>query len=615
MGGDIIKTKGNILIAFLLIIICFLLSIIYFQKANWDDISERNAPLSSVYPHGKMKVTDVIDHDSHMKMPAMGGVPNTVGKHPSSRYSADTEYKENKVYYIDNTRGNNRNSGTSIDKPWKDFSNIKKVSFAHGSMILLKRGEVWNNTLFTPPGGNEKAAIIIGSYGQGDLPVIDMQKSHSVGIRIYHSYISIQDLRIQNSAKTCVAVSAKGFKNIQLKNLEILNSGNNGISVHKGGTGLNISGCYIENSDNNGIHLGGSAENKLSNVVISECHIKTVLKNDGITIHEDGFGHTAGFNFLLKNNFAEMCAEEGFDITTGRDILLLNNRSDQNQHGGVVVGHSAQNVTIRGHISSNEPTKMTSAAINLAGGSGTIRLMNSIIKGDGYHLLLIRTSNIAVFNNNFIWNGGSAPIDISGKIDNVYFINNIIASKQNKMSRIRFLEALRPPDHSSFYFDYNLYYTPDNHVVFYHNKRNYDFKQYQNAFKVDQHSRNINPEFADFFQDEYHLRENSPAINHGCFYTSPVSQEIKNQLVVNNALFFYKNINSDHTQCIMFKGLNKLFHIVDVDYKSNIILLNEAVDPKFLDGIGGCYHQSGLDIGAHEFMNDSKKKFDVSKKL
>ena len=575
--GNPMRSKYSLLVTFLLSIICFLIAAIYFQSMHLNKSS------SGVITHDRDNISEIQKDDYHP-------VINVKDKKDGS-----------KIYYIDYTKGNNRASGTSKDKAWKDFANIKKRSFAEGDTILLKRGEIWDQTLFPPAGGNESGQVFIDAYGTGELPVIDVQNRLSAAIRIYHSYISINNLRIQNSTNDCIAISVDGgLSSIKLKNIEILNAGNNGIAVSNGGKNLEISGCYIENAHNNGIYLGGSAENKLGDVKIYDCHIIKASGNDGITIHEDGKGNTAGSNFLFKNNIAEMCAEQGFDITTGENILLLNNISNMNRQGGIVVGHSAKNITIKGHKSTDEPTEKTSAAINLMG-LGNIRLLNSIVKGNGYHLLSISTNNVAVANNNFIWNGGEEPIDISGKIENIYFINNIVYSKQYQMRRIRFLEASRPPDYQSFYFDYNLYHVPDNDVIFYSNNRNYNFKEYQKAFKVEMNSRNVNPEFSNPLQDEYQLKQNSPAIDRGCFYTNPVSQGIKNKFAVKNALFFYKNFVSDDYQRIMFKGINETYDVVDVNYENNTISLNKDTRFALNDEIGTCYTQAALDIGAHEF--------------
>ncbi|WP_175530257.1 right-handed parallel beta-helix repeat-containing protein [Desulfobacula phenolica] len=506
------------------------------------------------------------------------------------------------TYYIDKTNGDNSADGTSIESAWKDFSKIKNVSFAQGDRILLKRGEIWNQPLYVPAGGIENKPIIIDAYGNGNMPVIDIRNNYLNGIKIYHSNIVINNLMIQNSIKNCIAMAkSNGLKNIRLNNLKIYNAGLNGIAISKGGTNLQIINCYIENAKNNGIVLEGSAENKLSNVIVRDCHIKKIMDNDGITIHQDSYGNTAGSNFLLQNNIAEMCAEQGFDITTGKNVLLVNNISDKNKQGGILVGQSAKNVTIKRHISTNEPTEKKSAAINLQRNFGNIRLLKSIIKGNGYHLLLIKANNVAVFNNNFIWNGGSSPVDVSGEIDNIYFINNIILSKQNKMSRIRFLEASRPPNHKSFYFNYNIYHVPGKDVVFYYNKKNYNFKKYQKTFKVGSHSLNINPEFVN--SSGHELKIDSPAIDKGCFLTHPVSQITPNKVVVQNTLFFYKNFNFKNRQSIMFKGINETFNVIDVDYNNRIITLDKNINVNQNHLIGLNYKNSALDIGAYEFID------------
>jgi len=518
--------------------------------------------------------------------------------------SPNTKKRAGQFYYIDRTKGDNKAIGKTINEAWKDFSILEKISFEAGDKILLKRGEVWNQTLFPPKGGNEKEPIVFDAYGSGLRPVIDLQNRDLVAIRINFSHVSINNIRVQNSKSTAIAISVDGgLKNIKLNRLEIFNAGKNGIAVSKGGTKLEITNCHIENAVNNGINLSGSPENKLSNVIVRDCHIKTVLHNDGITIHPDDEGNSAGSNFLLKNNISEMCHEQGFDIATGTHILLLNNISKNNRQGGIVVGHSAQNITIKGHQSTDEPTAKTAAAINLAG-VGNIRLLKSIIQGDGHHLLSIRTNNVAIFNNNFIWDGGGPPIDISGKIENIHFLNNIVHSKQNRMSRIRFLEASRPPNYQSFHFDYNLYYVSNSDVIFYNNNKNYNFKSYQELFNIEKHSINSNPEFVNSQQYKYELKKNSPAIDMGCFYTQPISQGAGNKLIVKNVLFFYKNLNSnDDHQCIMFKGSNDMFNVVDVNYNDNTIFLDKNIKYSPDNEIGICYNQSSLDIGRYEFVN------------
>ena len=562
-------SKYNYIIGFLVVVICFLITAIYVQH------EPRSTP-RTITPD---KIKKIENNQRHTNI--------------------NSKEKVAQTYYIDQTGGNNRETGTSMDRAWKNFSILKKKTFSPGDSILLKRGEKWQKTLFSPKGGTEGKPIIIDAYGTGTLPVIDVQNNYPNAIRVYHSYVTINNIRVENSNRTGINISVRGgLKNIKLNKLKVLNSGTNGIAVFEGGTKLEISDCYIEKANNNGIHLGGSPENKLSDVVIRGCHVKNISDNDGITIHQDGKGNTAGSNFLIKNNLSEMCGEQGFDITTGENILLLNNKSINNGQGGILVGHSAKHITIQGHISTDEPTQNQSAAINLAG-KGNIRLLKSVIKGNGYHLLKVQTKNVAVFNNNFIWDKGRAPVDISAKIENIVFINNIVYSKQPKMSRIRFLEASRPPNYKSFYFDYNLYYMPDGEVNFYHN-RNYPFKKYQTKFKIDTHSLGTNPGFVNPMIDEYQLKNNSPAIDAGCFLTHSTSQITKHKLQVKNALFFYKNPN--HPQHITVKGITGIFKVIDIDYNANTITLDKQITLNSDHLIGLAHKNLRPDIGAYEFQ-------------
>lgn len=566
-------SKFNLLVIVLLLIIFFLLSAIYFQKKD-------------------LNTTKVI-----------ATIKNVLKDSTGQKKISDSKrsQKSRQIYYIDQTKGDNDDAGNSITRPWKDFSMLRKKRFLPGDKILLKRGEVWHQTLVTPEGGRKTQPVIIDAYGNGSPPVIDVQNNHTYGIRINDSYTSVNNINVMNSQNDGIVVIAYsgGFRNVYLNNVNVFNAGKNGISVHNGGAHLQIRNCYIENSRNNGIHLGGSVEHKLSHVIVSGCHIKKVKHNDGITIHEDSHGNDAGSNFLLKNNISEMCGEEGFDVTAGRDVLLLNNISRNNGKGGVVVGHSVQNVTIKGHTSSNEPVRKTSAAMNLGGG-GNIRLLNSVIKGNGYHLLKIRTSNVAVYNNNFVWNGGSSPIDLRGKIENIHFMNNIVYSKQEKMSRIRFLEPSRPPDYKTFYFDYNIYYAPDNHVIFYHHNKNYTFKKYKKHFKIEENSQNINPEFADASRNQYQLQNNSPAINKGCFLTR-ILPGGHDSIKVKNAIFFYKDPISDNFQCIMLKGVKDIFKVSGVNYQNNTIMVDKDINSSLPNAVGLCYGQFSPDIGRYEY--------------
>ncbi len=76
------------------------------------------------------------------------------------------------TYYVDISSGDNAYSGTSITAPWKTINKINNFNFQYGDSILFKCGEVWKEYFDFPSSGNAFDPIVIGSYGEGELPII-----------------------------------------------------------------------------------------------------------------------------------------------------------------------------------------------------------------------------------------------------------------------------------------------------------------------------------------------------------------------------------------------------------------------------------------------------------
>lgn len=512
-----------------------------------------------------------------------------------------------RIYYIDKTRGSNRATGLSPDNAWQDFTVLRKKKFNPGDKILLKRGETWHSQLVSFAGGSIKKPVIIDAYGSGSrLPTIDVRKEIPAGIRVYHSYLSINNIQVMNAKKTGVDVSVTGgVRHLSLQHLRVINSGNGGIGIQKGGNHVIISDCHIENSKNSGIYLGGSPENRLCNVVVKNCYITGVENNDGITIHEDGMKNPTGSHFLLQNNIAEFCGEQGYDITTGSRILMVNNTSRFNAQGGIQVAHSAENVTISNHTSIDEPTQKTAAAIYLAGEKGQIRLFQSTIRGGGHHLLVIKTHDVAVFNNTFISEGCRVPIDYQGEIDHIHFVNNILFSKNGDPLTIRFLEFSRPPDYPGFHFGSNLYFARGSKVSFIHNKRRYDFNQYRKAYKIEKGSLFEDPGFIDPLANDYRIPEGSPAFDAGMFLSkaSPDAQA-PDTIAVSDIIFFHAPFTPEDVQCIMAQGDDRRLGVLSVNPEKKTIQVNAPAGQGSKYSL--CYSGQAPDIGRHEFIRKSQ---------
>lgn len=85
------------------------------------------------------------------------------------------------TYYIDSSQGNNSYSGTSITSPWQTINKINNFHFQPGDSILFKKGQIWQECLDFPSSGSALHPIVIGSYGDGELPII-------TGVSIYQGW-------------------------------------------------------------------------------------------------------------------------------------------------------------------------------------------------------------------------------------------------------------------------------------------------------------------------------------------------------------------------------------------------------------------------------------------
>ncbi len=75
-------------------------------------------------------------------------------------------------YYVDASGGDDAKDGQSIATAWKSIAKVNGSSFAPGDQILLKRGEIWHESLIPPSSGASGSPIVFDAYGAGDAPTI-----------------------------------------------------------------------------------------------------------------------------------------------------------------------------------------------------------------------------------------------------------------------------------------------------------------------------------------------------------------------------------------------------------------------------------------------------------
>ncbi len=72
-----------------------------------------------------------------------------------------------KIYYVSSSSGDDANDGLSEAKPWKTLTRVNNTTVPAGSVILFKRGDIWNmEGRFL-----SKANVTFSAYGTGAKPV------------------------------------------------------------------------------------------------------------------------------------------------------------------------------------------------------------------------------------------------------------------------------------------------------------------------------------------------------------------------------------------------------------------------------------------------------------
>lgn len=143
------------------------------------------------------------------------------------------EETEGTIYYIDPS-GDDSNTGTSPNAPWKTIGKVNETTFQAGDMVLFEAGSIWELTEPLHPlgSGEDGNPIVIGAYGEGDKPYFsaklvaeDPNRQWQYGDITKHSsdalyfedqqYIEIRDLEITNQPDGYTGGDSKEQQNLR----------------------------------------------------------------------------------------------------------------------------------------------------------------------------------------------------------------------------------------------------------------------------------------------------------------------------------------------------------------------------------------------------------------
>lgn len=289
------------------------------------------------------------------------------------------------IYFVDDTSGNDLNSGLSSRTAWQTLTKVSSVTFQPGDKILLKSGGSWLGQLELKGSGTDANPIIVDSYGQGNRPFINGDGYnaavllHSVSGWEVNNLEIINDTNIVRSgaatyrAGVLATTSSGYYSHIYLRKLVIHDiypqSGPFGYGIHveaaskQGGAGFSnvrIQDNQISYTGYHGIFVRTTGDKSMfnTNIIISgnSCfHVGSAGMETG---HCDGVlveNNVATFSGAVVDSRQGIDGGDGFWCWYSRNVIVQSNRflSSRAPHDGcgVHVDFNCTNVVVQYNLS------------------------------------------------------------------------------------------------------------------------------------------------------------------------------------------------------------------------------------------------------------------------
>lgn len=130
----------------------------------------------------------------------------------SVEVTAQKERTESAAFYVSNS-GDDSADGQTPETAWQTVERVNKEHFIPGDQILFECGGKWENQTLQPQGnGSKEARIVIGNYGEGELPRIAVNGKMKDALYLCNQqYWEISGLDISNTVEGFTMVSNDGI--------------------------------------------------------------------------------------------------------------------------------------------------------------------------------------------------------------------------------------------------------------------------------------------------------------------------------------------------------------------------------------------------------------------
>jgi len=300
------------------------------------------------------------------------------------------------VYYVSAT-GNDSNSGTSPNQPWKSLTKVNSFSPKPGDQILFNRGEEWIGTITVKASGSSGNPVIYGAYGTGSNPriygsqEITGWKLHSGNIYKATVNSNIEQLFVNDKRSRLARYPNKGYFNTT----KLISTSQFSSTELKGG--VNYAGATW---------IGRTSAFTMHHMKVTGSSSQTIKLESAPSY---GLGVNKGFFLANKLEFLDQAGEWYYDPST-KTVYLWAPNGDSPANYKVRGSTSAYGINISDKnyivIKDFEILHSSNSGIYINKANYLTIENNRIISPDLFGINMISNSQSPVFKNNYIYQAG-----------------------------------------------------------------------------------------------------------------------------------------------------------------------------------------------------------------
>lgn len=257
------------------------------------------------------------------------------------------------VYHVDSENGSDESGDGSEAKPFKTLAKVNAIELQPGDGISLKKGSIFDNQQLAPKGtGTQEKPIVIDTYGEGSMPVINAGGFRRTGNMIDSD---IPGVKVPEYAGYKEAVLIQNMEYTYVTGLEVTNDDAfNETSDAADENNLNSGsddvvprrlGIHVTIDERETVNKTLEDDKEYNTIVIDGCYVHDVDGNENRGVNKvDGgigveviFSSKAGvypyFNGVtIQNNRIDQCDRTGIKAIRLSDLDQFKN-NDPNKTG------------------------------------------------------------------------------------------------------------------------------------------------------------------------------------------------------------------------------------------------------------------------------------------